>query len=488
MLTVLIQKELKAILQSPKFAGTFAVCAALILLSVGIGIREYRTAVNQYDTVRSLTDQRMTQTGNWSELSTRALKAPHPLQTLVSGIHNDLGRHSAVTRHQPVKLRHSSYADDPLFAVFRYLDFVFVVQVVLSLFAIVFTYDAVSGERESGTLKLMLANPLPRVRLILGKWLGTWLGLVVPLLIPLLLGILLLLLFAVPLTGGDWAAVGILMGLTLLYFAGWQTLGILVSALTRRSATAFLILLVTWVTLVFIVPRAGVMIAGQMVPVPSAAEIDGRVEGFAREAWDTHYAAMDERMRERNAAMAGMSEAEREAYEEETMWDWLEGEEVERENVEARIADYRGRQTADLRRRQAVMQRLALGLSRISPASAFQLAAMRLAEADIHLKERYEDAIAGYRERFLAFTAGKAEGAGHRGGFRISIDSDSGVSIDTGTDTESLDLSEVPRFAAPREPLGRRLAGMAGDLGWLAALPLLALAGAFVAFLRYDAR
>ena len=39
MLTTLIIKELKAIIQSPKFVGTFAVCAVLMILSVYIGIR-----------------------------------------------------------------------------------------------------------------------------------------------------------------------------------------------------------------------------------------------------------------------------------------------------------------------------------------------------------------------------------------------------------------------------------------------------------------
>ena len=45
MLSTLVIKELKAILLSPKFAATFAVASVLILLSVFIGIREYRAAV-----------------------------------------------------------------------------------------------------------------------------------------------------------------------------------------------------------------------------------------------------------------------------------------------------------------------------------------------------------------------------------------------------------------------------------------------------------
>ncbi len=50
MFGILIQKELKAILLSPKFAVTFGICAFLLLLSVFIGISEYNASVKQYDT------------------------------------------------------------------------------------------------------------------------------------------------------------------------------------------------------------------------------------------------------------------------------------------------------------------------------------------------------------------------------------------------------------------------------------------------------
>ena len=54
MLSTLINKELKSIIQSPKFVGSFAVCSVLILLSVYIGIVEYRTAVAQHEAAGNL--------------------------------------------------------------------------------------------------------------------------------------------------------------------------------------------------------------------------------------------------------------------------------------------------------------------------------------------------------------------------------------------------------------------------------------------------
>ena len=74
MLSLLIQKELKSIIASPKFAATFGTCAVLILLSVFIGIQEYRASMTQYETARQLNDQEMAESSSWSALHTRVYR------------------------------------------------------------------------------------------------------------------------------------------------------------------------------------------------------------------------------------------------------------------------------------------------------------------------------------------------------------------------------------------------------------------------------
>ena len=67
----------------------------------------------------------------------------------------------------------SRYGEEPLLAIFRFLDLEFLFQVVLTLFVVVFAFDAVSGEKERGTLRLALAGAVPRLTLVLGKLGGT---------------------------------------------------------------------------------------------------------------------------------------------------------------------------------------------------------------------------------------------------------------------------------------------------------------------------
>ncbi|MEZ4701889.1 MAG: ABC transporter permease [Rhodothermales bacterium] len=147
--------------------------------------------------------------------------------------------------------------------MFRAIDFVFIVQVVLSLLTIVFAYDLISGEKESGTLRLMLANAVPRTQYIAAKIAGAWLGLMIPLIIPMLIGVLLPMVFNIPFAGDDWLRLGKLTGYSMLYLTAFLCLGVLFSTLTHRSAMSFLTLLVFWIAMVLVVPRGGMMIASR---------------------------------------------------------------------------------------------------------------------------------------------------------------------------------------------------------------------------------
>ena len=305
MFWLLVEKELKSIILSPKFAATFGICSLLMLLSLFIGIQEYRHSVSRYETAMRLTEQELRGEDSWWGIENTAYREPGAMQVFVSGVDYDIGRLSRISTWTEVKLENSAYSDDSLFAIFRFVDFTFIVQVVLSLFAILFTYDSINGERESGTLKLALSNAVPRAQYVLAKFAGSWIGLTVPILIPILLAVLTVILLRIPMLGGGWLKLATLLGVSVLYFTFFIAFGILVSALTKRSAVSFLVLLVAWVALVLIIPRAATMAAGQMVHVDSVAEVDARKDRFATDRWTAY---RDERMRmrdERNTTTSG---------------------------------------------------------------------------------------------------------------------------------------------------------------------------------------
>ncbi|HSG99322.1 MAG TPA: ABC transporter permease subunit [candidate division Zixibacteria bacterium] len=482
MFATLAFKELKAIALSPKFSVTFGVCSALILLSIFAGIREYQTALANWQTATALADQQATEASSWRQFSYHAEREPDPMMIFVTGLSNDIGRWSRIATDESIKLRHSPYSDDPIFAFFRTIDFSFITLVVLSLFAILFTYDAINGERESGTLKLVLSNAVPRATYVLAKLAGAWLALVAPLLAPILIGLLLVILAGIPLSGALWLKIITLIGVSLALVSLFVTFGVFISALTRHSSVSFLMSLVIWVGIVLVIPRAGVMAAGALQPVPRVAEIEGQRDGFAKDLWAEFYAGMDERFKqERENGFDPDDDA--------AMWERMQREDSLRKFVEARIYEYEERLLADLEVKKAAQEQLAFTLSRISPGSAYQLAMMRLAGNDITLKQRYQRAMSDYRDRWTEFVTAKQEETGEHGGFvSVSIDSEKGLTIGTGSDDEALDVSGMPRFTAPKQAFAEVFAPIIPDLGILGFGILVSFAGAFVAFLRYDVR
>ncbi len=488
MFTTVVMKELKGILLSQKFALTFGVVSVLILMSIVAGISEFTAGARQYDTAVQLAEQQLREASNWMAISARALRPPDPLVVFVSGVHNDIGRLSSINGHEAVKLLNSVYADDPIFAVFRSLDLMFIVQVVLSLFAILFTYDAITGERESGTLQLSLANPLPRRTFILAKATGIWAGLLLSLSVPMILGLLVVSLAGVPLSDSDWMRIGALFVGSLLYFTVWVAGGIAVSTWTRTPSASFMACLVLWIATVLILPRVGVLAAEQLVGVPTVAEVDAQKDGFEKAAWEKQMAGLSERWKKREEAMQGFSKEQREAYRDAHMWQWMQEEDAGRKAVQTEIDAYGLRLQEDLRNKRSAQERLAFTLARTSPAAIYQLASMQIARTSVTLKNATETSMEEYRSQFTAHVEKKQQESGGTGGFKITVDSEKGFSFSSPRERGTLDISDLPRYQWNPTPVGQLLA----DAGWdgllLAVFALASLALAVIGFHRYDVR
>ncbi|MEZ4703050.1 MAG: ABC transporter permease subunit [Rhodothermales bacterium] len=474
MFFLLVEKELKNLLLSPKFVATFGACTVLILTSIFAGIVEYRNSSAQYSAATALVGQELSEATSWGQLGNRqrVYRKPEAMQIFASGIHFDIGRFSVISSWQDVRLQQSAYSIEPIFAVFRAIDFVFIVQVVLSLLTIVFAYDLISGEKESGTLRLMLANAVPRTQYIAAKIAGAWLGLMIPLIIPMLIGVLLLMVFNIPFAGDDWLRLGKLTGYSMLYLTAFLCLGVLFSTLTHRSAMSFLTLLVFWIAMVLVVPRGGMMIASQLVQVPSASEIESRKDGFARERRSAFFEELSESFQSRARAKEGMSEAERKQYDADHEWDWMVEDDDRQSRMDNDIAEYNRKVDEDLNNVRAVQQSLGFSLSRFSPASAYQLAAMRLGRTDLGLKRRFTESLYAYRTAFTAYIGQK-----NPGGMTMRIGGNEKA--------EPLDLSDLPQYSPDATIQSEQ---SPADLIILTLYAFGAVALALVAFNRYDVR
>ncbi|MBN1938016.1 MAG: ABC transporter permease subunit, partial [Candidatus Aminicenantes bacterium] len=287
MLKDIIKKEIVETITSPKFVFTFLLCAVLILLSVYTGITSYSAEQKEYNAAVALNKKNLESQTSYQALAglgTKINRPPQVLSSISSGIDEAVGRVASVNIAYDPNLVDSKYSSNPVFSVFGALDLTFIVKIVLSLFAILFTYDAIVGEKERGTLKLTLSNKVPRDRLILGKVIGGYISLLIPLIIPLILSMLMLMVFpGIHLTGADWGRLLLMFLIFFLYLSVFFTLGLLVSARTNKSSTSFLVLLFIWVVFVTIIPKVSVLAASQIKPIPSVHEITSKKDAFLQQ-------------------------------------------------------------------------------------------------------------------------------------------------------------------------------------------------------------
>src|ERR1043166_4403265 len=263
-----------------------------------------------------------------------------------------------------------------------------------------------------------------------------------------------------------------------MFFTFFVSLGICISSLTRNSNISFLICLVAWVLFNLILPRAGVIAAAQAVTVPTVAEVEAQQAAYAKDRWEEHTKLFEQRFQERQKALAGLSKEERDSYENDHLWNWMEEDDAKRKEMQKEIEEHGTGLQEDLRNRKSAQERLAFTFSRFSPASAYQLAVMDIAGTNIDLKSNYEDALRTYRTAFNNFTQRKQKESGGRGGIRVTMDSEKGMKIELPRDRGSLDLTELPRFDLPRSPFAFPIL----DAGILLIAALLAFAGSVAGF------
>ncbi len=138
-------------------------------------------------------------------VSIKGFRRPAPLSVYTRGFEGTLPRYYEFTQ-EGTKPGDSSNSEESILSVQGKVDFVFLVQMVLSLIALLFASDVIAGEKEAGTLRAMLSNRVPRDTILAGKVAGGYLALWAPFAVAFLIGLLFLVLGGVPVFGGDTPA------------------------------------------------------------------------------------------------------------------------------------------------------------------------------------------------------------------------------------------------------------------------------------------
>lgn len=222
---------------------------------------------------------------------------PVPLMAIVDkGMDEYLGNSVWMEAHKQNNVSNRTAQDVTDVSRFGSLTVGFVMQFLLPLVIIILTFNAVSKERESGTLRMLLSTQIRGVQLLAGKGVAAFLVVAGVMLLPMLLasaGIMLL-------AGGAQAFIASLPAFavwTVFVLASvvlWIALGLVVSASVRESGAALVVLLGVWTLGAFFVPRMSGSLARTLHPTPSAFAFNEQVIFEKANGVDGHNSA-DER-------------------------------------------------------------------------------------------------------------------------------------------------------------------------------------------------
>ena len=416
MIGTVARKEIVANLLSYKFFVVLLLMVLLVATSLFIMHRDFSGRMADYQLIRPEPGAPI------------AVVPPNPLSIFAKGLDDAMTR-SFEIGVTGVDVRAGQSSGNIVYAFFPAPDFLYVVRVILSLVALLFGFDQISREREQGTLKLLLGGPVSRAQVLAGKWLGNFLSLSVPFLLVTLLGTSVLLFDRdVRFSAGDLGRLALILALALLYLAFFLSLGLLVSALTRRAATSVIVLLFAWALLVFVLPNLGTLVARQFVSVPSVRALsEKRERTWTREV------------------LLGLGER----------GNWAEHyRTISREN---------DRMEEDYRLRFERLVRLSRNINRLSPAASLLDAATEIAGTGIGEESRLKAEVVRYKNAIIdPIIADQA--AGRR-------------------------EARYAAFTYRRRSLAEVFAaGALFDAAWLAVFNILAFALAYAGFVRYDVR
>ncbi len=439
MIRTVARREFFDLLKSLRFLIGLLVTVALTAISTVISVSDYAQRLQDYSAAR----QEIT----GDAFNVRLYRAPEPLSVLVQGKDRSLGNLAQMTP-MDIPAKTSGYMGEYLSQHHRFvsgfeaIDFAFVVRVVLSLMVIFLVYNALAGEKATGTLKLALANSVPRNAIVIGKLLGGMGAVLVSLSAAMLAALLIVQLHpALSVQPGDWGRAAGIFAVSALYLTAFFTLGLMVSVLVNRPATALALLLQAWIFMIVIYPNIAVVASRQMASLPSEEEINYRKRA-AQSEFDPRLRAIQEEMQR--------------GYSPEVMTRWTD--------VMAEDAEAKHRIDAELSNSRREQGRIATILPSISPASLYDRSTSRLARTGIDQYDRFLDAAGQYWHEYIEATKARWRAMANRSDVKM------------------------PELRLQPEPTAESLAAVLPDALVLALMSLIFFALSTTLFLRKDVR
>ena len=376
MFKTLILKEIRETFHNFRFLIATLLCLVLIPLGMYVTLKEYEQRFSDYQDSVRLYQERSEGRIN-SNFNAEGYRPPSVMSIFSLGLEYFLPTKVVTSPDGQFKMLDESGINNPQSLLSGKVDFLFIVSFVLSILALIFTFSSISGEKETGTLSLIMSNSVPRWKIILAKVLGNYAVFLAPFLISLLIAILIVNISGVVsvLSVKIFPSFLVILFVTLLFIFSMFNLGMLVSTLTHRSIISMITLLFVWVVLVLAVPKICPMIAEILYPVKSQQVINNEKQAIRANL----ESELDQKSRElfdRTMIDYGLDPSNIDKLRFAPAWNkasaqYNEDKKILEEDYQKRIVTATERIEQDYSNRRNIQDAIAKNLSRISPVSCY---------------------------------------------------------------------------------------------------------------------
>ena len=353
-------------------------------------------------------------------------------------------------------------------------DWAFIIKVIFSLYVLLLAFRGISGEKEIGTLRLVLSNTLKRNQVLLAKYVSIILTIGIPLFAGYLVSLSIMSIFVPQVFGlTEITRISLMIVLGFFYLSIFALLGLFVSSLVGRSSVVLLILLSAWILFVIVVPNASGILSDKLARVPSEFQTARQVGSILQQQVWARINNVKERIKQGELT-------DEKAIKKETDSAFEKGQ----EDVRNHYALYENamKHRADVAR----------NLSRLSPTAMFQFASESLADTGPRREERFLKDINAYSDiydNYILEKVGRLVGVSYWS-FSTSVNvNGKHIYISSPRPEEYQgDKSDFPQFVESNPSLALNVQQAALDLAGLSLWNLVFAGLAFWAIWRCDVR
>ncbi len=514
MIWKIAKKDFLLNLMTFKFAVGTIVCVVLTAVFMPILAKDYQQRLEDYNAKVAANEAELGKVRVYMTITPTAYRPPNVLSVFSEGLEKQLNQSEQIELGGIPEIITASGIGNPFLSAFPTLDVMLVLKVVMSILAVLVAYDTISGEREQGTLKLILSGTIARNQVLLGKLLAGLVTLIIPVTSAFIVGLLILQFFPmVSLAGADWTRVVLMYLASLIFISAMYNIGLLFSCLMRKSSISLVFGLFVWVILVVVIPNASVYFASYFRSSEAREKKDVQVKALMEER-DSKINELTKMLKD-GGNWSG-------AYGDFGEFFVLYCEELYRRDLQKRYA-----RSEPVRIRYAdkiynVQQQYLAGLNkqnflestiaRISPITLYEILMSALAGTDLGSYEHFRTRVKNHTNIFIDYIRSKTENFSSLSYFTPTREEDHSEMIEdfnrlnragwAGNFLENfrkwqaqklknipyLNLQDLPRFTCGHESFARTFRRAVPHILLLVFINALFFTLSFVAFLKYDVR